>query len=164
MRAKSVKAMLSPETLSLNDIRSNLDLPGPANSSLKILDRPRGHAQGRETCTNPTFLFRVQGKTNPQSRGNKQTSGAMSKESGGCVIQQTVNTSFFLWPIGKKSRHVFKPVPENHKKAGPEPQRSIKLNRAEVLVMETFSDLTARATADRKALSADTQMAAPSHR
>ena len=60
------------ETLSPTEVSGNLDLPSLENSFLEVLDWPKCHAQGRETSTNPTFLFGVPGEAHLRSRSNKK--------------------------------------------------------------------------------------------
>ena len=96
--------------------------------------------------SNPTFVFRVSKEANLGNRGSKQMNGAMSRAPSRCVIQLTLKTRFFGY-VGKK-RVMCRNLHQIVKNAG--------RNRAGIFVMGNFLDQTARAAADRKALSAVT--------
>ena len=101
-----------------------------------------------------------------QSPTQKEQAGEWGHALGlsGGTIHHTADASLFLWSAGKKAPHRKKNLLHITKKAGSKPQGlSGRLRRAGVSVMGSFLDQTARATADRKALSAVTEMADPSH-
>ena len=144
-----VKAILTPKSLPLTETRGNFFLPSPENSSLDMQGWLGCHTEERESSSYPALLFRIPGEADLTGRRDQKTYGVMSS---GSVIQKTVDAALLLQSAGKEQPHLPKPVANGTRGGIGVLGASSKLSSARVLVNGSFSDQTARTTADRKAL------------
>ena len=149
----------TPKPFSFAQITSYL-LPSLPRGTTEVLDGGSHHTQGKESRPNPTSLLGIPVEANFLGRVNKEMIGPMTRVPSGDVVQQPKN-AFVLIRSMARYRRSCRTRLQIMKKAGLEPQGpSNRLKSVGVLVMGSFSDHTARATAARNAPSALTEMAA----